>query len=171
MTNNDLPLLHQLQTAWSLASYHLESLTSEECLWRPAKQGLHVERDENGMWRADWPEHERYDLGPPSIAWITWHMTFWWSMALDHSFGQATLSREQVFWPGTAEATRARIGQLHDEWQSRIESMTDSELADASLVRWPFQGRTFGHLIAWCNLELTKNASELGYARFLYAVR
>jgi len=26
-------------------------------------------------------------------------------------------------------------------------------------------------LVAWVNLELTKNAAEIGYARFLYAVR
>lgn len=170
-SGNHHPLLHQLQTAWSLTSYHLETLTTEECLWRPAKQGLHVERAEDGIWRADWPEHEGYDLGPPSIAWITWHMIFWWSMALDHSFGPATLSKEQVFWPGTAEGARARIGQLHDEWRLRVERMSDSELADTTHVRWPFQGQSFAHLIAWCNLELIKNASEIGYARFLYAVR
>jgi hypothetical protein len=28
-----------------------------------------------------------------------------------------------------------------------------------------------GHVIAWANVELTKNAAEIGYARFLYAVR
>jgi hypothetical protein len=26
-------------------------------------------------------------------------------------------------------------------------------------------------VIAWVNVELTKNAAEIGYARFLYAVR
>ncbi|MET0534495.1 MAG: DinB family protein [Steroidobacter sp.] len=171
MSENVSPLIQQLHTAWSLASYHLETLTTEECLWRPASRGLHVHRDEAGVWRADWPEHEGYDLGPPSIGWITWHMIFWWSMALDHSFGSATLSREQVFWPGTAEAARMRITQLHDAWRSKIERMKETELADSARVRWPFQGRSFAHLIAWCNVELTKNGSELGYARFLYAVR
>ncbi|WP_317987833.1 hypothetical protein [Hyalangium gracile] len=38
-------------------------------------------------------------------------------------------------------------------------------------TRWPFQDRPFGDVVAWANMELTKNASELGYARFLYAVR
>lgn len=174
MPKNDHPLIHQLQTAWSLASYHLETLTTEECLWRPARCGLHVQRAQDGLWRADWPDHEGYDLGPPSIGWITWHMIFWWSMTLDHTFGSATLSRESVFWPGTAEGARIRIGQLHEEWRSRVERMTEAELADNSMqsgaqVRWPFQGRSFAHLVAWCNVELVKNAAELGYARFLYA--
>jgi hypothetical protein len=33
-----------------------------------------------------------------------------------------------------------------------------------------FQDRPFGDVIAWVNVELTKNAAEIGYARFLYAV-
>jgi NADPH-dependent 2,4-dienoyl-CoA reductase/sulfur reductase-like enzyme len=28
----------------------------------------------------------------------------------------------------------------------------------------------FGDVVAWVNVELTKNAAEIGYARFLYAV-
>jgi len=30
--------------------------------------------------------------------------------------------------------------------------------------------RPFGDVLAWANVELTKNAAELGYARFLHAV-
>jgi len=36
--------------------------------------------------------------------------------------------------------------------------------------RWPFQDRPFGDVVAWVNGELTKNAAEIGYARFLHAV-
>ena len=32
-------------------------------------------------------------------------------------------------------------------------------------------GPTFGDVVAWVNIELMKNAAEIGYARFLYAVR
>ena len=31
--------------------------------------------------------------------------------------------------------------------------------------------RPLGDVVAWVNLELMKNAAEIGYARFLYAVR
>jgi hypothetical protein len=86
-------LLRQLDTAWKLASFHLEGLTTDECLWRPAAKGLHVKRERDGTWRADWPEREAYEIGPPSIAWLTWHVGFWWSMAIDHSFGGGTLAR------------------------------------------------------------------------------
>lgn len=163
-------LLRQFDIAWSLTEYHLNGLETEECLWRPATQGLHVLlRD--GSWKADWPAHEGYDLGPSSIAWITWHMLFWWSMVLDHSFGSATLAREDVNWPGSADALRARVVELQGQWRRRLEAMSEEELGDTQRTRWPFQGRPFVDVVSWLNIELAKNAAELGYARFLYAVR
>lgn len=51
-------LIRQLETAWKLASYHLEALSTEECLWRPARAGLQVHETPDGKWRADWPDRE-----------------------------------------------------------------------------------------------------------------
>lgn len=164
-------LLRQFDTAWSLAQYHLTGLTTEECLWRPAARGLHVTQDESGVWRAEWPEHEGYTLGPSSIAWITWHMGFWWSMVLDHSFGAATLTKDDVPWPGTADATRDWLMQCAGRWRQAVGQMPDEALHATTRTRWPFQDRPFADVLAWANMELTKNAAELGYARFLYAVR
>jgi hypothetical protein len=140
-------------------------------LWRPASQGLHVHRAPGGVWRADWPEHERYDLGPASIAWITWHVGLWWSMVLDHSFGTAKLNREAVTWPGTADGVREWLGRLRSEWVAAVDNLSDSDLRSTQRTRWPFADRPFGDVVAWVNVELTKNAAEIGYARFLYAVR
>ena len=165
-------LLRQLDTAWALTRYHLDGLTTAECLWRPAAQGLHVSRMGAPLrWIADWPEHEGYSLGPPSIAWTTWHIGFWWSMALDYGFGAGTLKREDVAWPGDADGVRAWLGGLHDRWRAAVEGLTDVDLEDSALTRWPIPGRPFGDVVAWVNLELMKNAAEIGYARFLYAVR
>lgn len=164
-------LIRQFETAWALASYHLDGLTTEECLWRPAAAGLHVRQDADGAWRADWPEHEGYGLGPPSIAWTTWHLGFWWSMVLDHSLGDATLSMEQVTWPGTADGVRAWLGGLHDRWRAMLRQLTDDDLRSAERTRWPLQDQPFGDVVAWASVELMKNAAEIGYARFLYAVR
>lgn len=163
-------LIRQFETAWKLTSFHLDGLATEECLWRPARVGLHVYRAPDGRWRADWPEHEGYDLGPPSIAWVTWHMGFWWSMVLNHSFGDGSLSRENVMWPGNADGVREWLGRLQAEWRVVLGQMTDEELRSAQRTRWPFRDRPFGDVIAWANVELTKNAAEIGYARFLYAV-
>lgn len=77
---------------------------------------------------ADWPEHERYDLGPPSIAWLTWHMIFWWSKLLDHSFGEAQLQRESVPWPGDADGVRTRLLDLRGDWRARLVALSDADL-------------------------------------------
>jgi len=164
-------LIRQFETAWKLTSLHLDGLSTEECLWRPASEGLHVRRAADGTWRADWPDHEGYDLGPPSIAWLTWHLGFWWSMVLDHSFGGGTLAREGVTWPGDADGVRGRVGQLQREWHAALDGISDDDLRSPARTRWPFRDRPFGDVVAWVNVELTKNAAEIGYARFLHAVR
>ena len=164
-------LAGQLAVAWQLASYHLQDLTTEECLRRPADRGLHVHRRQDGTWGAEWPEHEGYDLGPSSIAWMTWHLGFWWSMALDHNFGSRTLTREDIAWPGDADTVREWIGGLQARWQDALSARTDADLASVSNVGWPFTGRRQADLFAWANTELTKSAAEIGYARFLLAVK
>lgn len=164
-------LLRQHDTAWSLLTHHLRDLSTAECLWRPAASGLHVHRHGDAAWVADWPEHESYDLGPPSIAWLTWHIGFWWSMALSHSFGDATLTRDAVLWPGDADAARDWLADLRRRWRAAIEALESADLASDGLARWPFRGRPFSDVVAWANLELMKNASEIGYVRFLYAAR
>ena len=164
-------LLWQLEIAWKLATYHLNSLTTEECLWRPSFVGLHVWKNARGEWVADWPEQETYDIGPPSIAWVTWHMGFWWSMVLDHSFGTSALRREDVLRSGGADATRAWLGSLHSQWLDNVQDLPVEDVEGSRLTRWPFQGRPFRDVVAWANLELAKNAAEIGYARFLYASR
>jgi hypothetical protein len=164
-------LLRQLETAWKLAAHHFEGLTTEECLWRPAAKGLHVRRGEDGHWRAEWPEHEGYEIGPPSIAWTTWHVQFWWSMAIDHAFGEGKLVRHDILWPGSAAAAAECIGRLRDEWVARVSQLTDDEWRSPRRTRWPFRDRPFADVVAWANVELAKNAAEIGYARFLYAAR
>jgi hypothetical protein len=171
MSDDGSYLRRQFKTAWLLTDLHLTGLETEECLWRPAAQGMHVHRAADGTWRADWPEHERYDVGPPSIAWVTWHIGFWWSMVLDHSFGPGKLTRESVTWPGTADGVRDWLGRLHGDWLAALDELGDNDLQSTQRTRWPFRDRPFGDVVAWVNVELTKNAAELGYARFLYAVR
>jgi hypothetical protein len=91
-------------------------------------------------------------------------------MVIDHSFGDATLTRENVMWPGNADDVRAWLGRLRREWRAVLEQVNSDDLRSTQRTRWPFQDRPFGDVIAWVNVELTKNAAEIGYARFLYAV-
>lgn len=163
-------LLRQHDVAWKLASHHLDGLTTAECLWRPAARGLHVRPVPDGRWLPDWPEHEGYHLGPPSIAWVTWHIGWWWSMVLDHSFGSRSLDRDGVAWPGSAEAARAWIGSLAASWRERLSDLR-LDLASTAHTHWPYRDRPLADVAAWVNVELTKNAAEIGLLRFLHAVR
>ena len=163
-------LIRQFDVAWALTTYHLNGLTTEECLWRPAQKGLHV-YPIDGQWRADWPDHEGYDIGPSSIAWTTWHIGFWWSMALDHADGDGSLSVEDVSWPGSADAVRVWIDHLQERWRALLLRCSDDDLRSSKRTRWPIQDRPFGDVVAWVNVELMKNAAEVGLVRFLYAVR
>ena len=161
----------QFALAWKLASHHLSGLTTAECLWRPAGSGLHVHRGQDGRWHGDWPDRESYDLGPSSIAWITWHMQFWWSMVIDHSFGPGKLARAAVVWPGNADGVRGSLETLHMRWIEALSQLADADLRSSVKTRWPFEDRPFADVVAWLNIELAKNAAEIGYVRFLYAAR
>ncbi|WP_051251388.1 DinB family protein [Paenibacillus harenae] len=158
----------QLQISWQILDIHLTGLTDDEYHWRPAAKGLHVS-NESGVWRADWPESEAYDIGPANIAWLTWHITFWWSMALDYSFGDGTLSREEVSCPGNIKDTKETIIRLRDKWEAAVAELPDDELLSSERTRWPFIDKPFHEFAGWLNLELMKNAAEIGYCRFLYA--
>lgn len=164
-------LLVQFDTAWKLTRFHLDTLTTEECLWRPAEWGPHVHRSADGGWRADWPEGQNYAAGPPSIGWITWHMMFWWRTLFDRSFGPGDLEAAQIGWPGDADGVRRELGALASHWREALAAMSDADLASDRHTRWPFVGRPYADVVAWATVELTKNAAEIGYARFLYAAR
>lgn len=161
-------LKFQFDISCQILDLHLTGLDDEECLWRPGSRGLHITK-ELDVWHADWPDTEAYDIGPSSIAWLTWHIIFWWSMVLNHSFGDATLTRENVRWPGTMMTVREKLTQLRNEWTIKLETLSDEELLSCKRTKWPFNERPFYELAAWLNLELMKNASEIGYCRFLYA--
>ena len=92
-------------------------------------------------------------------------------MAINHSFEDATLDPESVACPGTADGIRRWLNAFRGRWQELLSNISDEDLRSSERTRWPFQDRPFGDVLAWVNVELTKNASELGYARFLYATR
>lgn len=56
-------------------------------------------------------------------------------------------------------------------WRAAIEPLTDDDPMATQRTRWPMRDKPFGDVVGWVNVELTKNAAEIGYARFLYATR
>jgi len=162
-------LKSQFETAWSLLSYHLEGLSDEECAWRPEPQGLHVHADPSGGWRPDWPDRETYDLGPPSIAWTSWHILYWWTNALRGVHGELPLDPGHVEWPGEVADAVVAIEGFRMRWLAVLDR--DRDFAEPLVASWPLPSSSLAGIAAWLNIELAKNAAEIGYARFLHGAR
>lgn len=163
-------ILFQLDIGWQLFLYHCTDLEDEEALWCKTSHGLQVRRQAE-MWVADWPDTEAYTIGPPSIAWILWHMMYWWKGTLSASKENQILEREEVIWPGSVALAIQELKGCYDDWAAFLGAMTEQEFRSGELCRWPFEGKSMYALALWLNAELMKNVAEIGAGRFLYAVR
>jgi hypothetical protein len=92
-------------------------------------------------------------------------------MTLNHSFGDQTLKGEQITWPGDAESLKLQLNGLKDEWLETMQRLDPRELAATKKSWGPVQGKTLSAIVGWVNMELMKNAAELGYVRYLYTQR
>jgi len=157
-------LKQQLRITWMLAEEVLAGLTQEEALWVPSPDSYTV-RQLQGIWVADWAEPEPNPAPPTSIAWVQWHIIWWMSMVINHSFGDAQLQRQDVAWPGTTESL-AEINRLRLHWIERLDQLTEAELESADYTHWPYQDdRPFALVAGWVNIELMKNVAEMASLR------
>ncbi|WP_406107123.1 DinB family protein [Micromonospora globbae] len=158
----------QFDLTWSLFDYHLARLEPADFRWEPAAVCWTVRPDADGGWTPDWADVEPDPVPVPTIAWITWHMGWWWSVALDHLRGRPARRREDVRWPGPGEATIAWLRDLRAQWLAALDDLTDADLDATVGFPWPPEaGHTVTHLIGWVNAELMKNVAEIGQLRLL----
>ncbi len=122
-------------------------------------------REDGGVWRPDWADTEPDPVPVPTIAWLTWHIGWWWSVALDHANQRTPREREDVTWPGDGESAIEWLRGLREEW---LAVLADADLDAGSAYPWGAEaGLTFAHTVAWVNAELMKNVSEIGQLRLL----
>ncbi|MBU6532959.1 DinB family protein [Streptomyces mayonensis] len=153
-------LQRQLGIAWALMDHHLERLGDDDLHWAPADHHWAVRRV-GDLWVPDFADVEPTPVPVPTAAWVTWHVGWWWSTALAHLTGARVPAREDAHWPGDAASTTDWLRSLHSEW-SRALAGADT-MDDASAYPWPVEaGFTMGDMCAWVNVELAKNAAELG---------
>lgn len=155
-------LLSQLEVSWALLEYHLKDLSVDEMNFEVTRPSLSTK---------GFPETEAYDIGMPTIAWTLWHIDFWWSMALDYNFGNGRLTMEEIDWPRDVSTAFSHLADLKSQWVKCIAEMSEEEFARSKVGQWPLQNKPFYELAGWLNLELMKNAAEIGSARFAYGVR
>ncbi|KUI29586.1 damage-inducible protein DinB [Mycobacterium sp. IS-1742] len=160
----------QFELAWALAELHLSALADDDFLWEPADVVWTVRRDDAGIWRADWAEREPDPIPVPTIGWLTWHITWWWSVTLAHLDGDEPPGRTDITWPGGAAAV-SRITELSTRWRAVLDRLTTADLEHPSAFPWGADGeRTVADTVLWLHVELTKNVAEIGQLRMLRAV-
>ena len=158
----------QFDMTWMLASRaHLPHLTDEACLWKPAAGSWTVAPDDEGQWRPDWSDEEPGPAPPVTIGWLSWHLIWWWSELLDRLQGSEPAARETVLWPGSADAVRARLNDLHQAWTQFTGGLDDAALDRPFAHPWP-EKRPLIYALTWANTELMKNVAEIGLVRHQY---
>ncbi|NNH68816.1 DinB family protein [Nocardia uniformis] len=170
MSVNRCELLRwQFDLTWSLFEIHLEALQPEDHLWEPVPLVWTVRPDARGQWIPDWADTETDPIPVPTIAWITWHIGWWWSVTLDHLEGRKPRERTEIRWPGERNAV-AWLRGLRAQWLRLLEGLTEPDLDRPAPFPWPEDaGLTVAHTLAWVDAELMKNVSEIGQLRLLRA--
>ncbi|WP_183472494.1 DinB family protein [Mycolicibacterium iranicum] len=160
----------QFDLAWALTELHLDALTEADFLWEPADLCWTVHRGEDGTWVADFAEVEPDPVPVPTIAWLTWHIDFWWSAAIATLAGDELPEPTSIRWAGTGEQATARVRDLAAQWRNTMSALTSDDLAAPTGFPWPeSSGRTVADTVLWVTVELTKNAAEIGQLRLLRA--
>ena len=162
-------LRFQFDLAWSLFEYHLERLQPEDFLWEPVELCWSLRPADDGSWVPDWSDAEPDPVPVPTIGWLTWHLGWWWSVALDHAEGRAPRDRSEVAWPGPGAAV-SWLRELCTLWRGALQSLTEEDLARTAAFPWGDDaGYSVSHMVAWVNAELMKNVAEIGQLWLLRA--
>ncbi|WP_235079024.1 DinB family protein [Amycolatopsis orientalis] len=132
MPDSSLALLRwQFDLAWSLFEYHLERLEPDDFGWSPAALCWTMRRAEDGTWTPDWADREPDPVPAPTIGWLTWHLGWWWSVALDQLRGREPRERADAGWPGPGEPAVEWLRGLRADWLAALDRLTGADLASA----------------------------------------
>ncbi|ROO52326.1 DinB family protein [Micromonospora sp. Llam0] len=160
----------QFDLTWSLFEYHLERLQPDDFLAEPAPACWTLRPSDDGGWVPDWADTEPDPVPVPTIAWLTWHIGWWWTVAIDHVEGRTPHDRADIRWPGSGAATIGWLRALRTTWTTVLDRLADADLDRPTAYPWPAEaGLSLAHLGSWVNAELMKNAAEIGQLRMLRA--
>lgn len=158
----------QFDLTWSLFEYHLERIEPGDFLWEPAPLCWTMHQGADGAWVPDWADTEPDPVPVPTIGWVSWHIGWWWSVAIDHARGRVPRERTEVVWPGAGAPAIEWLRGLRDDWLAVLDGLTDTELDATAPFPWQNDPQyTVAHMAGWVNVELMKNVSEIGQLRLL----
>lgn len=160
----------QFELTWSLFEFHLEKLEPADFWWEPARLCWTMRRSDAGTWVPDWADTEPDPIPAPTIAWLSWHIGWWWSVTIDHANGRTPRDRTEIEWPGAGRPAIDLLRDLRAEWLAVLDHLTDGDLDAPAPFPWQDDStKTIAHMAGWVNAELMKNAAEIGQLRLLRA--
>ncbi|MBX9918647.1 MAG: DinB family protein, partial [Mycolicibacterium frederiksbergense] len=128
-------LQRQFDLAWALTDLHLSALSVEDFRWEPTSLVWTMRKDAAGRWCPDWAETEPEPIPVPTIGWISWHIVFWWSSAMDALAGRPARPPTAIAWPGPADAVEV-IRALHAQWREVLAGLSPADLDAPCAFPW-----------------------------------
>ena len=154
----------QFRMSWALArDVHLSRITDEICFWTPHDNTMTVHAQSDGTWRADWAEPVEGEPWSTSVAWLTWHLQLWLTQALAEIASTDVPSAADVGWPGTASGAVIQLDRLAAAWMETLQHVKACDMNRPTTFPWP-DPRPLHRLVSWANMEMMKNAAEIGAA-------
>lgn len=138
---------------WKLArEFIIDRHQEDALLWQPSSHVCTVHRTAEG-WRADWPDEESVPLPDATVAWLLWHVEWWWNDTLGRIAGQEPLAPTAHEWSGST----AGMVAAKERWDD-VLSTADLD----SKIDWLLpEPQPLWFIAAWVNAELTKNLAEM----------
>lgn len=149
-------LASQLDLTWRFAQECvLDTLVPEDLHWKPpAVHGLVCTvRQRDGVWVADWPDESRRPLPQVTVAWLLWHIEWWWTDTIARVDQRPSVPPAEHHWSGGTHGIIA----AKERW-SRLLTADDLDaevdwLLPAPVPLWRVAG--------WVPIELMKNLAEI----------
>jgi hypothetical protein len=152
-------LQRQLEIMWRFATdFVVDQIDPDLALWEPSANVCTVHRGDAG-WYADWPDEDNGPLPDATIAWLLWHIEWWWTDTIARISGRPSVSPSEHSWSGGT----AGIVTAKQAWDKVL-----AEVDLDALVGWHMpEPQPVWFIAAWVNVELTKNLAEINQLKVM----
>lgn len=109
-------LQRQLNIMWRFAEeFVLGEIDEGLTLWEPSANVCTVHAREDG-WVADWPDEDNLPLPEATIAWLLWHIEWWWGDTISRVNGGPSIAPEDHHWTGGTTG----IAAAKEQWDELL---------------------------------------------------
>lgn len=161
-SNNEILLIQsQFEVIWKLSQRILPKLTNDDYFWEPVLGSWSMRKNPKRGWKVDITIPEPEPAPTTTIAWLTWHIQWWWSSFFAVYDKNKPIEISEVVWPGNASEMNTMLDELHGRHETLLASMNEAALSEMFEFPWQ-EPRQFRFALGWVNIELMKNVAEIG---------